>query len=289
MRVKKVNGKLYQVETEIEETINDKYKARFFIEFLQEFGLEEKFNKCKTEDERYDIYALYTRVGLSKVHPPEYFKQNEKDIDSGVFTSKPNNKDNATFAKRLKKIKPKKKEPKETANYDNEEEVCYKKIVIEQEQLLESFNIAIIRKTIYDLPAKIKRIFFNNNYKLRIEQDLSFGEASGLCDYNQRLILLNCHDYRTSNRIDDTLCHELGHMIDYNYKTHKFISNSPQFKAIYNREKLGFNVDYLYDYVTRDPQEYFAQAFSEYIRNPWTLKSCSPKTYEFMKNYIDTL
>ena len=149
MRVKKVNGKLYQVETEIEETINDKYKTRFFIEFLQEFGLEEKFNKCKTEDERYDIYALYTRAMLSKVHPPEYFKQNEKDTDNEVFSRKPNNKDKATLGKRLKKIKPNKKEPKETIEYDNKEEVCYKKIVIEQEQLLESFNIAIIRKTIF--------------------------------------------------------------------------------------------------------------------------------------------
>jgi hypothetical protein len=289
MRVKKINGKLYQVETETQEIISDKYKTRFFIEFLQEFGLEEEFYRCKTEDERYDIYALYTRVGLSKVHPPEYFKQNKVNIDSGVFTPKPNNKDNATFAKKPKKEKPKEEKPKETENCDNEEEVCFKKIVIEQEQLLESFNIAVIRKTIYNLPAKIKRIFFNNNYKIRIEQYVDFGEAAGQCNYNKRLILINCHGDYQANTIDDTVCHELGHMIDRNYKTHEYISDSPQFKAIYNREKLGFNVDRLYDYVTRDPQEYFAQAFSEYIRNPWTLKSCSPKTYEFMKNYIDTL
>jgi hypothetical protein len=304
MRVKKINGKLYQVETETQEIISDKYKTRFFIEFLQEFGLDEEFYRCKTEDERYDIYALYTRVGLSKVHPPEYFKRNKGNIDSGVFTSKPNNKDNATFAKKPKKEKPKEEEPKEekpkedkpkeekpkeTENCDNEEEVCFKKIVIEQEQLLESFNIAVIRKTIYNLPAKIKRIFFNNNYKIRIEQHVSFGKAAGQCNYNKRLILISCHGDYTVNTIDNTVCHELGHMIDYSYKTHKFISDSPQFKAIYNKEKLGFNVDYLYDYVTRDSKEYFAQAFSEYIRNPWTLKSCSPKTYEFMKNYIDTL
>jgi hypothetical protein len=300
MRVKKINGKLYQVETETQEIISDKYKTRFFIEFLQEFGLEEEFYRCKTEDERYDIYALYTRVGLSKVHPPEYFKRNKGNIDSGVFTSKPNNKDNAIFTKKLtkddisftKREKEKmKKQAEQTAqdSYDNEEDICFKKIVIEQEQLLESFNIAVIRKTIYDLPAKIKRIFFNNNYKIRIEQDIDFGESAGQCDYHNRLILIDCHGDYTANTIDDTVCHELGHMIDRNYKTHEYISDSPQFKAIYNREKLGFNVDRLYDYVTRDPQEYFAQAFSEYIRNPWILKSCSPKTYEFMKNYIDTL
>ena len=304
MRVKKMNGKLYQVETETQEIISDKYKTRFFIEFLQEFGLEEEFYRCKTEDERYDIYALYTRVGLSKVHPPEYFKQGKVNIDSGVFTSKPNNKDNATFAKKPKKEKPKEEEPKEeqpkedkpkeekpkeTENCDNEEEVCFKKIVIEQEQLLESFNIAVIRKTIYELPAKIKRIFFNNNYKIRIEQDINFGESAGQCNYNKRLILIDCHGDYTANIIDDTVCHELGHMIDRDYKTNRHISDSLQFKAIYNREKLGFNVDRLYDYVTKNTHEYFAQAFSEYIRNPWRLKSCSPKTYEFMKNYIDTL
>ena len=304
MKVKKINGKLYQVETETQEIISDKYKTRFFIEFLQEFGLVEEFYRCKTEDERYDIYALYTRVGLSKVHPPEYFKRNKVNIDSGVFTSKPNNKDNATFAKKPKKEKPKEEEPKEeqpkedkpkeeepkeTENCDNEEEVCFKKIVIEQEQLLESFNIAVIRKTIYNLPAKIKRIYFNNNYKIRIEQYIDFGESAGQCDYNNRLILINCHGDYQANTIDDTVCHELGHMIDRDYKTNRHISDSLQFKAIYNREKLGFNVDRLYDYVTKNTHEYFAQAFSEYIRNPWRLKSCSPKTYEFMKSYIDTL
>lgn len=300
MRVKKINGKLYQVETETQEIISDKYKTRFFIEFLQEFGLDEEFYRCKTEDERYDIYALYTRVGLSKVHPPEYFKQNKVNVNSGVFTSKPNNKDNAIFTKKLTKddisfTKREKEKMKKQAEQtvqdscDNEEEICFKKIVIEQEQLLESFNIAVIRKTIYDLPAKIKRIFFNNNYKIRIEQDIDFGESAGQCDYHNRLILIDCHGDYTANTIDDTVCHELGHMIDRDYKTNRHISDSLQFKAIYNREKLGFNVDRLYDYVTKNTHEYFAQAFSEYIRNPWRLKSCSPKTYEFMKNYIDTL
>lgn len=212
----------------------------------------------------------------------------EKMVDSGVFSTQPNNmpEENIISTKEEQKTIP----IIEAEESDNETEVCFKKIIIEKEQLLSSFDIAMIRKTINDLPAQVKRIFFNNRYKIRVQQYISNGDAAGQCDYNNHLILLDSHNGRgLLNQADDTICHELGHMIDYNYTTKTFASNSVKFKEIYNKEKLAFNVDYNYDYVTRDSQEYFAQSFSEYIRKPWQLKNSTPKTYEFMKEYIKNL
>lgn len=88
MRIKKTNGKLYKVE--VEEPLNDKYKLQDFLDYLQEFGLEDEFNRCKTEDERYDIYMHYiyeldylkfihlsTSSKEKKILTVEYFRVNQ--------------------------------------------------------------------------------------------------------------------------------------------------------------------------------------------------------------------
>lgn len=295
MRVKKINGKLYQVETETQEIISDKYKTRFFIEFLQEFGLDEEFYRCKTEDERYDIYALYTRVGLSKVHPPEYFKRNKVNIDSGVFTSKPNNKDNATFAKKPKKEKPKEEEPKEekpkeTVEKEPQKEQkkgkeSYTNIQIEGSEYLDSDKYYAIQQALGKLPKKIKDFCIEQKYRIKVVPNSAVGyEYAGECAYSDKIIRLALD---VSNNYGDTLMHEFGHMIDrINYQ---YNSDTSKFRNIYNKEKVHLLYDSKYEYLTKDPQEYFAQSFSEYVLNPYQLKTTAPKTYEFMKNYIDTL
>ena len=279
MRIKKINGKLYKVEAE--KTLNDKYKLQDFLDYLQEFGLEEKFNRCTTEDERYDIYALYTRVRLSKVHPPEYFKKEEKDIDSGVFSCKPDNKDNATFARKRPKRKPQ-EQPKE--NKPNE---SYK-IKIENDALLESCDRGDISVGIKKLPKSIMKLLNNRGYKIRIVpiKELNH-DFAGQCNYSNRIIKIA---FDCDNNKYDVLLHELGHMIDYE-RQGRFISNSAEFIRIYNQEKIYFvyQSPNMYEYHKKDPQEFFAESFREYITEPYNLKALAPKTYEFIKNYILTL
>lgn len=279
MRIKKTNGKLYKVE--VEEPLNDKYKLQDFLDYLQEFGLEDKFNRCKTEDERYDIYALYTRVRLSKVHPPEHFKQNEKDIDSGVFSCKPNNKDNATFARKAPKKK-QKEQPKDDKQNDSY------RIKIENDVLLESCDKGEILMGIQKLPKSIIKLLNNRGYKVRIvsEAEVGYGFA-GQCNYSNKIIKVT---YDCANNKYDVLLHELGHMIDYE-RQKSYISNSAEFIRIYNQEKIHFAYQSpnMYEYYKKDPQEFFAESFREYITEPYNLKALAPKTYEFIKNYILTL
>lgn len=287
MRIKKTNGKLYKVETE--KSLNDKYKLQDFLNYLQEFGLEEKFNRCTTEDERYDIYALYTRVRLSKVHPPEYFKKTEKDIDSGVFSCKPDNKDNATFARKRPKTKPQ-EQPKQEQPKENKPNESYKpyKIKIENDALLESCDRGEILMGVQKLPKSIIKLLNNRGYRIRIVpiEELNH-DFAGLCSYSNRIIKIA---FDSNNNKYDVLLHELGHMIDYERRG-CFISNSAEFIRIYNQEKIHFvyQSPNMYEYHKKDPQEFFAESFREYITEPYNLKALAPKTYEFIKNYILTL
>ena len=53
-------------------------------------------------------------------------------------------------------------------------------------------------------------------------------------------------------------------------------------------KKYNFKVDHSNpEYFMNDIQEYFAQAYSEYLTNPKRLKKHCPKTYEFIRYHID--
>ena len=268
-----------------EEKTNDKYKLPDFLDYLKEFGLEDKFNRCKTEDERYDIYALYTRVRLSKVHTSEYFKQ-KSDIDEGVFSAKPNNKDNATFIRR----KPKKKEePRE----ESKEKPRTAKIIIGGLNQLYPYEQAIIQEAIKKLPKSVIDYYVKEQYKTKMVPSAELEDKwAGICDYNKKIIKLAIRDINsdyinTNKGYDDTLLHELGHMIDY--KNHQYASNTTQFIDIYRREKTQLYRNSIYEYVTKDPKEYFAQSFSVYILDPYRLRREAPRTYDFIANYVKTI
>lgn len=288
MRIKKVNGKLFKVESvtnEVSEVLSDKYKTRFFIEFLQEFGLEEKFNRCKTEDERYDIYALYTRVGLSKVHPPEYFNN-----DTGVYTCKPNNEDSATFVKKpkMKPVQEKpKKEPVQEAPKKEQRNDSYK-IKIENEIFLNSFERGQILMGIQKLPKKVIELLNHRGYRIRMvpESELDYGFA-GDCNCSAKLIRISLD---CNNDKFEVLLHEIGHMIDYEVRK-SYMSGSMAFKKIYQHEKMHFvyQSPNMYEYHKKDEREFFAESFREYVLEPWNLKTIAPKTFDFIDKYVKSL
>lgn len=66
------------------------------------------------------------------------------------------------------------------------------------------------------------------------------------------------------------------------YKPGKFISDLEQFNQIFKDERSdlsGYAIEY---YFWEDPNEYFAECYSLYIRKPDKLKKYGPKTYEFI-------
>lgn len=271
--------KLNETEQKMKQNdIDDKYKLKDFRDYLKEFNLEDKFNRCKTEDERYDIYASYTRARLSKVHPPEYFKKQEKDIDSGVFSTKPQNnpEDNATFIR---------KRPK--CNRNKEQKESYK-ITIENDNLLNSYDKGQIILAIKKLPTSLIKMLNNKGYKIKVVPGSELGDGvAGIHNNGTKTIKLS---FDCNNNKDDVFLHELGHMLDFN-AGYPLTSNSTEFIKIYKYENIHFfdQSSNLFEHHSQDPKEYFAESFREYILEPWKLKSNAPKTYEFMKRYIENL
>lgn len=93
----------------------------------------------------------------------------------------------------------------------------------------------------------------------------------------------------TSSKFKKTVIHELGHALDYSLG---FISGDTEFMEIYETEKDKFKVTM---YIPFDNQhksnekEYFADSLQEYVLNPSSLESHTPKTYNYIKNLLDTL
>lgn len=145
-----------------------------------------------------------------------------------------------------------------------------------QEKVVEAFD---------GLPDHIEDFYMDEHGKILIVDDES-NNLSWAGQYTPRndeiKIKKNSYDIKV------VLYHEIGHMIDFKYKNFIVLSNTREFKEIYEEEKDNFKVDHSNpEYFRNNRQEYFAQAFSEYLINPERLKKNCPKTYEFIKYNID--
>lgn len=78
---------------------------------------------------------------------------------------------------------------------------------------------------------------------------------------------------------DDCIYHELGHFVAW---TAGNVDWKQEWKAIYDKEKdkvTFFNKGY----VTKNPQEYFADAYKDYVMHRSLLSSTRPETYRYVK------
>jgi hypothetical protein len=215
---------------------------------------------------------------LNKEKQKAQFKREEKDFDSGVFSAKPNNAPgaNATFIR---------KRPK--CNRNKEQKDSYK-ITIENDNLLNSYDKGQIILAIKKLPKSLIKMLNNKGYKIKVVPSSELGDGiAGIHNNGTKTIKLS---FDCNNNKDDVFLHELGHMLDFN-TGYSLASNSTEFIKIYKYENVHFfdQSSNLFEHHSQDPKEYFAESFREYILEPWKLKSNAPKTYEFMKQYIEKL
>ena len=78
---------------------------------------------------------------------------------------------------------------------------------------------------------------------------------------------------------DDCIYHELGHFVAWVADN---IDYKKEWKAIYDKEKnkvTYFNKGY----ATQNPQEYFADAYKDYVLHRSSLSSTRPETYKYVK------
>ena len=145
-----------------------------------------------------------------------------------------------------------------------------------QEEVVEAFD---------NLPDHIEDFYMDENGTIIIVNDEhnNISWAGLYKPINDEIkIKKNAYD------IESVLYHEIGHMIDFKYKTFKILSYTEEFKRIFEEERYNFKVDHSNsEYFMNNIKEYFAQAYSEYLTNPVRLKKHCPKTYEFIRYHID--
>ena len=142
---------------------------------------------------------------------------------------------------------------------------------------------------IYDeLPEVVKNLFINTDCTLtEVDHMESNPKAVGMFIHNDithyYAIEIIRGEFGSSK--ESIVYHEFGHLLDYGYNE-CYKSNSKIFREIYEAEKGAFVVDDNYEYVTKDPQEYFAESFAEYMTNPDRLRDNTPMTYDYIEHVL---
>lgn len=111
----------------------------------------------------------------------------------------------------------------------------------------------------------------------------AFDQLEFTITINPRATCLGCfspakHRVEMQSANVGTFRHEMGHFLDV-LKNNP--SKSQEFTSIFNREKEAYDGPNSY-YITKNPQEYFAQAYRNYLESPGNLKAKRPLTYDYI-------
>lgn len=133
-----------------------------------------------------------------------------------------------------------------------------------------------------ELPPKVKDMFEDNGYELYIVSLIDNDDSiMGQTRFGPRIVLIK----NSGAFVERTMFHECGHILDDELAL-TFISQSDEFKSIYDEERLQFRADNNIEYFISTPAEYFASAFSEYMIRPARLQHNTPKTYDFIERCL---
>ncbi|NMA95328.1 MAG: hypothetical protein GX974_04740 [Clostridiales bacterium] len=152
---------------------------------------------------------------------------------------------------------------------------------------LEKRHVAMLPMNIINFIKEHNLKIYLNDDDLGYIYDIKTGEktdakAIGTYYGHNNTILIDSKMYNQM-----VVLHEVGHSIDYVLSKGSWLSTKRDFVNIYRQEK-----DKLYkdsEYYRREPQEYFAEAFSDYIKEPYKVKHIAPLTYEYMRNLIESI
>lgn len=130
-----------------------------------------------------------------------------------------------------------------------------------------------------NLPEHIYGLLVQENckiYEVTTDDKHVPNGAAGVCSDNI---------YIKKGYIDHAIYHEIGHFYDY-YCIYP--SDTKTFNRILESEKDSFlqNMCRNNNYYTNDAQEYFAESFEYYIKDPVKLKMYAPQTYAYIDKKI---
>lgn len=134
------------------------------------------------------------------------------------------------------------------------------------------------------VPRKVLKSIKSLDYTIELKSDVGkkykMRNICGLTLLDEKRILIQSKRYKFRK----TVVHEIAHAYD-DYLGR--VSHSDKFQQIYNNEVDKFKVhDYISTHYKDNVDEYFAEAFQEYIYHREQLKRNVPQTYKYIKSCL---
>lgn len=146
--------------------------------------------------------------------------------------------------------------------------------------------VKIVNQQLALVPAYIQDAFVRNEWGVYVT-DINIGQTYYNGKFARVMASTNYEEKRIliESRLDaayESPIHEVGHWFDLYLG---FVTDSPEFTAIYSSESAAFIRSYGSDCV-RDEMEFFSEGFWQYVIAPEQLKATSPQLYDFIhENY----
>lgn len=161
--------------------------------------------------------------------------------------------------------------------------------LIKKEGSVKSSELTTLKNNLNKIPLSLLKEFNNQKFSVVITTkdvksyyNYSFsGTMTGLFDPMAQKIYISSKE----SHINNSIIHEFGHALDLILGKDNYISLSKEWANIYKSEYKTASSSY----YKANAQEYFADAFKRYINDSKSLKSKSPKTYNFIDLAIKKL
>lgn len=147
---------------------------------------------------------------------------------------------------------------------------------------------AILAEVLVMVPQNVLDQFYADGWGIMITQEnLSdkyfngiYSNVMAVTDGYIKVIWISASE----RAIRSSVIHEMGHYIEFTYN---YPNDTEAFKAIYEEERMKFVVVGGSPAQARGSSlEYFAEAFQEYFLHPDSLMINTPKTYQYIANYV---
>jgi hypothetical protein len=141
-----------------------------------------------------------------------------------------------------------------------------------------------VNKELEVVPVKLLESFTANGWKMytttknidKVWFNGAYGSVKGVTDWDTKEIYLEDRN----NAVLEATIHEFGHYVDW---LNNKISTTSEFQELYAQEGQMFKQAYSVTFYYNN-NEFFAEAFSEYCKNPAKLQANCPNIYTMMQD-----
>jgi hypothetical protein len=190
------------------------------------------------------------------------------------------------------------------AGYESENIVADKRGTITYKQLSDgilydtSISDTYVKQAkswLTSIPKSVMARFISDGWTyIFTDEKLVIGNSNAdyytaLCNYRYLVISIRVGIRQASQQ---NAIHEFGHFVDYTYSNGTYLSNNPDFQALFEKYKSTYKESgsgATVGYATSQATEFFATTFKDYLLYGSKLKTQAPDAYAYMDNLYKTV